>query len=164
MKPFTIWFTGVPGSGKTVLSKLLTTNLRSKGIACAMLDGFDVRKRTGDLLGFAASARKVHAIYCAVAASVLNDSGICVSASFVSPSRDSREEARRVVGDERFFEIYLTCKPDLAKARAPNPGWVGIHVPYEESRQVDLQLDTTDDKPEKSLELVLEMLQDRRAI
>lgn len=164
MKPFTVWFTGSPGSGKTTLSKLLTSHLRSSGIACAPLDGDDIRKRTGGLLGFAAPARKVHVVYCAVAASVLNDAGICVSASFISPSSDSREEARRIVGDERFFEIYLACNPDMAKARAPNPAWVGIHVPYEESRQVDLQLDTTHDEPSRSLELVLDMLRERRAI
>lgn len=164
MKPFTVWFTGIPGSGKTVLSKLLIGRLRSNGIACAPLDGHEVRKLTGNLLGFSASARKVHAVYCAVAASVLNDAGICVSAAFVSPIRDSREEARRIVGDERFFEIYLTCNPDLAKARAPNPAWVGIHVPYEESRQVDLQIDTTDNDPSRDLEFVLDMLRERRAI
>lgn len=164
MKPFTVWFTGIPGSGKTVLSRLLTEYLRSKGIACAMLDGHEIRKRTGDLLGFSASARKIHAVYSALAASVLNDAGVCVSSSFVSPTRDSREEARRIVGDERFFEIYLTCNPDLAKARAPNPAWVGIHVPYEESRQVDLQLDTTTDEPQRSLDRILDMLEDRRAI
>ena len=164
MKPFTVWFTGIPGSGKTTLSRLLTSHLCGNGISCAVLDGQDIRQLTGNLLGFSASARKVHAVYCAVAASVLNDAGVCVSASFVSPTRDSREEARRIVGDDRFVEISLICNPDLAKARAPNPAWVGIHVAYEESKQVDLQVDTTLDGPEQSLKLVLAMLHERRAI
>lgn len=164
MKPFTVWFTGIPGSGKTVISRMLAEHLKGNGVGCAILDGRDVRQLTGNLLGFSASARKVHAVYCAVAASVLNDAGVCVSASFVSPTRDSREEARRIVGDERFFEIRLTCNPDLAKARAPNPEWVGIHIPYEESKQVDLDVDTTLDGPEQSLKLVLDMLHERRAI
>lgn len=161
--PFTVWFTGVPGTGKTTLSRLLTRTLRSKGTSCVTLDGHEIRKRTGDVIGFAASARKVHVVYCAVAAAVLNDAGICVSAAFVSPTRESREQARRIVGD-RFFEVYLTCKPDLSKARAPNPGWVGIHVPYEESAEPDLQVDTTLDDPAQSLTLVLDMLRDRGAL
>jgi len=164
MRSFTVWFTGIPGSGKTVLSRLLIEHLRRNGISCAALDGPEIRKLTGNLVGFSASARKVHAVYSAVAASVLNGAGVCVSASFVSPTRESREEARRIVGDDRFFEIYLTCNLDAAKARAPNPGWVGIHVPYEESGQVDLEIDTTLDGPEQSFKLVLGMLQERRAI
>lgn len=163
MIPFTVWFTGVPGSGKTTLSKLLTGKLRSNGISCATLDGDEIRKRTGDVVGFTASARKVHVVYCAVAASVLNDAGVCVAAAFVSPTRGSREQARKITGD-RFFEIYLTCKPELAKARALNPNWVGIHVPYEESAEPDLKLDTTLDEPAQSLELVMDMLRDRGAL
>lgn len=161
--PFTVWFTGTPGSGKTALSKLLTNTLRSRGTSCVTLDGQEIRKRTGDVVGFTSSARKVHVVYCAVAAAVLNDAGVCVSAAFVSPTREAREQARKIIGD-RFFEVYLTCKPDLAKARAPNPGWVGIHVPYEESSEPDLKLDTSLDEPEQSLTLVLDMLRDRRAI
>ena len=66
--PFTVWFTGVPGTGKTTLSKLLTESLRSKGTSCVTLDGQEIRKRTGDVVGFTAAARKVHVVYCAVAA------------------------------------------------------------------------------------------------
>ena len=163
MIPFTVWFTGVPGSGKTALSKLLTEHLRSKGTPCATLDGQEIRKRTGEVVGFTASARKVHVVYCAVAAAVLNDAGVCVSAAFVSPTREAREQARKIIGD-RFFEVYLICKHDLAKARAPNPNWLGIHVPYEESEEPDLKLDTTLDEPRQSLTLVLDMLRDRKAM
>jgi adenylylsulfate kinase-like enzyme len=161
--PFTVWFTGVPGSGKTTLARMLNVHLRAKGVSCAVLDGDDIRKRTGEVLGFAAAARKVHVVYCAVAASVLNEAGVCAAAALVSPMKDVRVQARRIVGD-RFFEVYLTCKPEMAKARAANPGWTGISVPYEESDEPDLKLDTTLDDPRHSLADVLSMLQERGAL
>lgn len=161
--PFTVWFTGVPGSGKTTLAKMLDAHLRARGVSCAVLDGDDIRKRTGEVLGFAAAARKVHVVYCAVAASILNEVGVCAAAAFVSPTKESRDQVRKIIGD-RFFEIYLTCKPEMAKARSRNPDWTGIHVPYEESEEPDLKLDTTLDTPNQSLEDVLLMLQERGAL
>lgn len=162
-KPFTVWFTGVPGSGKTTLAKMLDLHLRIQGILCAVLDGDEIRKRTKDVLGFTAAARKVHVVYCAVAASVLNGAGVCVAAAFVSPSKDARAHAREIIGG-LFFEVYLTCKLEMAKARSWNPNWVGIHVPYEESDTPDLKIDTTDEGAEESLADVLEMLRERGAL
>jgi adenylylsulfate kinase-like enzyme len=159
-KPFTVWFTGVPGSGKTTLAKMLNGNLRTRGIPCAVLDGGDIRKRTGDVLGFTAAARKVHVVYCAVAAAVLNEAGVCAAAALVSPMKEARAQARGIIGD-RFFEVYLTCTSDMAKARAGDPGWVGIHVPYEESDDPDLKIDTTLDEPDQSFASVLSMLHER---
>lgn len=163
MTPFTVWFTGIPGSGKTTLARMLNTHLRSRGISCAVLDGDDVQKRTGNLLGFTAAARKVHVAYCAVAASVLNGAGVCAAAAFVSSTKEARSKAREIVG-EHFFEVHLHCDPEVAKTRASNPGWVGIRLPYEESDDSDLRLDTALDGPEGSLELVLAMLNERRAL
>lgn len=161
--PFTVWFTGAPGSGKTTLARMLDTHLRAQGVPCALLDGEDIRKRTSEVLGFTAAARKVHIVYCAVAASVLNEAGVCAAAAFVSPTKDAREQARKIIGD-RFFEVYLTCTPEIAKARAPSPGWIGIHVPYEESEEIDLKVDTSLDEPIHSLTDVLSMLKERGAL
>lgn len=162
-KPFTVWFTGTPGSGKTTLAKMLNLHLRAQGILCAVLDGDDIRNRTKGILGFTASARKVHVVYCAVAASVLNDAGVCAAAAFVSPSKEARAQAREIVGD-RFFEVYLTCTPEMARARAGNPNWIGIHVPYEESDSPDLKVDTTVEEAEESFQDVLSMLRERGAL
>lgn len=158
--PFTVWFTGAPGSGKTTLAKLLTHHLRLQGTACATLDGAEIRARTKELLGFNASARRVHVVYCAVAAAVLNEAGVCAAAAFVSPLLLSRIQAREIVGD-RFFEVYLTCDPGIAKARCPNPEWRGVHVPYEESEAPELSLDTTHETPKESLMKVLTALREQ---
>jgi len=158
--PFTVWFTGIPGSGKTSLARRLVEHLNVQERACALLDGDDVRRRTKDVVGFTPGARRVHVVYCAVAAAVLNEAGVSAAAALVSPGREARLQAREIVG-ENFLEVYLHCDPDVAKARSAKPDWAGVHVPYEPSEEPELSIDTEKDDFHMAFGRVLIMLSDR---
>jgi adenylyl-sulfate kinase len=152
-EPVTIWLTGLSGSGKSTLAKALERRLVDLGRPCYVLDGDNLRHGLNRDLGFSPEDRGENIRRVAEVARLMNEAGIIVIAAFISPYREDRESARRVVGGDRFVEVHLSA--DLAtcegrdpkglyrKARAGElPGFTGIGAPYEIPETPDLVLDT----------------------
>ena len=167
--PLTLWMTGLSGAGKTTLAFALEKKLIELGHACFVLDGDNVRHGLNADLGFSPEARAENIRRVAEVAKLMNTAGLIVITSFISPYREDREMARKVVGADKFREIYISTdlqhceerdpKGLYQKARAGLIGdFTGISAPYEAPDTPCLSLDTSDLQLHECLDRLLEVL------
>ncbi len=165
---FTVWFTGLPCSGKSTLASLLQKELHGRGLAAEILDGDEVRQRLTKGLGYSKEDREENIRRIAYVAKLLNRVGAVAIAAAISPYRQSREEARGEIG--RFVEVYVNCPLDVcvrrdckglyAKAmRGEVPSFTGVTAPYEEPHNPEVVLETADESPETSIRRLLTHLE-----
>src|SRR3989475_6548748 len=139
-KGFTIWFTGMPGAGKTTSASLLEQRLRALGASVEMLDGDVVRTRLSKGLGFSKEDRDENIRRIGFVCELLSRNGVIAIAAAVSPYRATRDEQRARIPD--FVEIYDECPIEVLadrdvkglyrKAMAGGvPHFTGITQPYE---------------------------------
>lgn len=141
-KPLTIWLTGLSAAGKSTLAFALERVLIEAGRPCYVLDGDNVRHGLNSNLGFSAEDRSENIRRVAEVAKLMNDAGLIVITAFISPFRADRDNARAIIGDGVFKEVFVDA--DLAaceerdpkglykKARAGDiPDFTGISSPYE---------------------------------
>jgi bifunctional enzyme CysN/CysC len=152
-KPLTLWFTGLSGSGKSTLSNTVEKCLVIMGKHTMLLDGDNVRHGLNKNLGFKEVDRIENIRRVAEVSKLMNDAGLIAIASFISPYRSDRENAKNIVGDG-FIEIYVSTlleecerrdiKGLYQKARDGEiPNFTGISSPYEEPINPDIRIDTT---------------------
>jgi adenylylsulfate kinase len=166
---FTVWFTGLPSSGKTTVSRLLHQELDECGLAVEVLDGDEVRQRLTKGLGFTKEGRDENVKRIAyVAKLVTRVGGVAITAA-ISPYRELRDLARAEIGS--FVEVYVNCplqvcmqrdvKGLYAKAvKGDIPNFTGISDPYEPPVNPEVILYTDRESPEESLKKILVTLVD----
>ena len=102
-------------------------------------------------------------------AKLMNDAGLIVLTSFISPFASDRQNARTIIGDENFIEIYVSTpleecerrdvKGLYQKARTGKiPNFTGISSPYEAPKHAEIVIDTGRQPLEESVRIVLEQL------
>ena len=104
---FTIWFTGLSGSGKSTISAILAQELRDRGLKVEVLDGNVVRTHLSKGLGFSKEDRDTNIRRIGWVCEVLTRNDVVSIAAAISPYRAVREEVREQIG--RFVEIYMDC-------------------------------------------------------
>lgn len=161
---FVVWLTGLPGSGKTTIAKMLWEKLRGEGFKVELLDGDWVRKHINVDAGFTREERRIHLLRVAWIARLLARNGVIVICSFVSPYRDVRSEIKKIVEEEvPFLEVYVKCSIRECIKRDPKGlykkalrgeirNFTGINDPYEEPENPNLTLDTENKPPEINVE------------
>ena len=148
-----VWLTGLPASGKTTLARALERRLFDRACVPVLLDGDTLRAGLNGDLGFSPQDRSENIRRLAEVATHLARNGHIAIVAAVSPSRDQREQARRIA-KEFFREIYLSTpiavcerrdpKGHYAKARAGNlSSFTGLGSDYEPPLDHDLALDTS---------------------
>ena len=171
-KGFTIWFTGLSGSGKSTIAEMLYHELKARELRTEILDGDEVRKNLSKGLGFSKEDRDTNIARIAYVANLLTRNGVATICCPISPYRATRDDARALIGE--FVEVYVSATVDeIAANRDPKglykkalagemPGFTGVDpaAPYEEPLQAELVLDTLAETPEQSLQRVLETLTD----
>lgn len=169
----TLWFTGLPCSGKTTISEIVKAQLEANGVRVELLDGDEIRKHFSKGVGFTKEDRNNHLQRVSYLCHLLSKHGVVVLASFVSPYRENRDYARGLIGD-RFVEIFVDTpleeciKRDVKgmykKALAGEiKQFTGISDPYEPPPSPELLISTTGENPQESAARVLEMLDGMRA-
>lgn len=168
-KPMTLWFTGFSGSGKSALANEVEKRLSVSGRYTMLLDGDNIRMGLNKNLGFEPEDRIENIRRIAEVAKLMNDAGLIVLTSFISPFRSDRQNARRIIGEENFIEIYVSTPLDecerrdvkglYRKAREGKiPNFTGISSPYETPEHAEIVVDTSRQSLEEAAEIVLNAL------
>ena len=171
----TIWFTGLPASGKSTIAVAVERALVESGQVAYLLDGDNIRHGLSDDLGFSAGDRAENIRRVGHLTRLLADAGVVALASLVSPLKSDREIARTLNGAAKlpFIEVYVSTslaecekrdpKRLYARARAGElKGLTGVDAPYEPPENPDLVLDTTHADIDKLVARVLELLDHKR--
>jgi adenylylsulfate kinase len=169
---FTLWFTGLSGSGKTTIAHLVGPELDRRGQVVEYLDGDTVRTHLSKGLGFSKEDRDAHIERVGWVASRLTRHGAAVIAAAISPYDETRRTARGMIEEfGPFIEIYVKASVDEC-ARRDVKGlyrkafageikeFTGVSDPYEEPGDAELVLDTELHSPEESAALVLAKLEE----
>lgn len=162
IEPITIWFTGLPASGKSTLSVNIRDRLIVESIHCFVLDGDQVRTGLNSDLGYSAADRAENIRRVAEVSKLFNTAGLVVIAALISPYRKDRKIAREIIGTDRFVEIYLsadlvTCetrdtKGHYLKARQGLlENFTGVSALYEPPLDPDLEINTGVESVELSI-------------
>jgi adenylylsulfate kinase len=165
---FTAWFTGLSGSGKSTIAEMLFHELAARGLKTEILDGDVVRQNLSKGLGFSKEDRDTNIRRIAFVADLLTRNGVATICCPISPYKETRDEARALIGE--FVEIYVHATVDeIAANRDPKglykkalageiTGFTGVDDPYEVPEDPELVVDTENETPEESLANVLSAL------
>lgn len=169
---FCIWFTGLSGAGKSTIAEILTVLLLERGRQATILDGDVVRTHLSKGLGFSKADRDTNILRIGfVAGEIIRHNGIVITAA-VSPYRATRDECRKLVGSEAFFEVFVDTPIEVceerdtkglyAKARRGEvKNFTGIDDPYEPPIAPELHLYTVNTTPEANARAIITLLEAR---
>lgn len=168
-KAKTLWFTGLSGSGKSTLANALEIRLAAQGRHTMLLDGDNIRMRLNRDLGFSDEDRTENIRRIAEVAKLMNDAGLIVLTSFISPFRRDRDMARSIIGED-FVEIYISTSLEECERRdvkglyrkARNgeiPVFTGISSPYEVPEEPEIVIDTAQLSVEQAVDLIIKQLE-----
>ncbi|MCV7228276.1 adenylyl-sulfate kinase [Mycolicibacterium komossense] len=174
-KGATIWFTGLPASGKSTVAVAVERALVESGQVAYLLDGDNLRHGLSDDLGFSAGDRAENIRRVGHLTRLLADAGVVALASLVSPLKSDREIARTLSEAAKlpFIEVYIATSLAECEKRDPKglyararsgelTGLTGVDAPYEPPENPDLVLDTTGADIDALVAQVLELLNSLR--
>ena len=152
-KGMVIWLTGFSGAGKSTIAQSLECRLWLEGKHTVILDGDQLRDGLNDDLDFSPEGRRENVRRAAQMARALLEHGCVVICALVSPYDEDREMARQIIGPADFFEVYVYCKPEIARERDPKglyakamkgelKGLTGYDAPYEVPVHPSVRIDT----------------------
>lgn len=164
-----IWFTGLSGAGKTTIASIVERRLLSAGKLTFLLDGDNVRHGLNGDLGFSEADRNENIRRVAEVARLMNDAGLIVLACFISPFKEERALARKIVGPTKFVEVFVDTPIAVTERRDPKglyakaragliKNFTGIDSPYEQPNECEIVLSGATSCPERQAELVVEKL------
>jgi len=149
---FVVWLEGLPGAGKTTVSRAVSEGLRALGVGTEVLDGEDVRRTFFPELGFSRKDRETHARRVSHLAQILARHGTVVLVAMITPYETSRQAARAAV-EVPFVEVWLKCPLEVCEQRDPRGIYrrnregsvkriTGVDDPFEEPLNPELIVET----------------------
>jgi adenylylsulfate kinase len=169
-KACTIWMTGLPASGKSTLAVALEQALWQRGVHAYVLDGDNVRHGLNKDLGFSPEDRNENIRRIGEVAKLFTTAGVINITAFISPYRADRDQARRIMSDGEFIEVYVDCalgecerrdpKGHYKKARAGEmKEFTGVSAPYEPPLSPEIVVRTDQESQEDSVAKILAYLE-----
>jgi bifunctional enzyme CysN/CysC len=167
----TLWFTGLPGAGKSTVAAAVEERLLQAGQPAFLLDGDNLRHGLNGDLGFDEAARTENVRRTAHVAGLLAESGTVALVSLVSPYAADRQAAAALhaADDLGFLEIFVDAPLELCEERDPKglyararsgelAGLTGVGAPYEAPSEPDLVLGSREETVEEEVERVMQLL------
>ena len=169
-KGFTLWFTGLPSSGKTVLADAIAEEFKHRYFKVERLDGDIVRKTLTRDLGFSAEDRRMNIERVTYVAKLLTRNGVIVLSSFITPFNDTRKYSREEIGE--FILIYVKCPLHVCEERDVKGMYAmarqgkiklftGIDSPFEEPDDADIIVETDKQTVEESKNEIIKILKEK---
>jgi adenylyl-sulfate kinase len=169
---FTLWFTGLSGSGKSTIAHLVGPELDKRGAVVEYLDGDSVRQHLSKGLGFSKEDRDTNIERIGWVASRLTRQGGAVNCAAISPYVETRAKARAMVEEfGPFVEVYVKASVDECARRDVNglyakafageiKGFTGVDDPYEAPEAAEIVVDTEATEPEEAAAQVIARLEE----
>lgn len=158
----TIWFTGLPSSGKSTTAFTVEHELIRRGHLAYVLDGDNVRHGLNSNLGFSAGDREENIRRIGEVARLFADAGVITMTSFISPYRKDRQRARELhrAANLCFVEVFVDTPLEVCEARDPKGlyrkaragelrGFTGVDDPYEPPEKPEMVVRTAQRSPEE---------------
>ena len=166
---FALWFVGLSGSGKSTLANGLQAKLFENGFNAVVLDGDNTRLGINKDLGFSEKDRIENIRRVAEISKLFVETGHIVINAFISPFESNRIQARNIISDSDFIEVYIessvsACeKRDVKglykKARTGEIiDFTGISSPFEAPIKPDIVVKTDEQTPDESIDYLFEQL------
>jgi len=174
---FTIWLTGLPGSGKSTIASSLERCFLSMGLSAYKLDGDNIRHGLNRDLGFSAGDRHENIRRMAEVAKLFADSGAIAVVACISPSSADRQMARDfhaglpLPGGKRsaFVEIFVDVPLHIAEERDPKglykrarsgeiPNFTGVSATYEQPLDHEIHVRTNEQTVDESVNFIISWL------
>jgi sulfate adenylyltransferase len=168
---FCIWFTGLSGSGKSTTAEVLTSLLLESGRQITVLDGDVVRTHLSKGLGFSKEDRDTNILRIGFVAGEITRHGGSVICAAISPYRSARNEVRKMVGSDRFIEVFVDTPIDVCEQRDVKglydkarrgqiTGFTGVDDPYQPPVDPEVTLDTVNFSVEENARTIIAFLEE----
>lgn len=166
-KACTIWFTGLPSSGKTTLSEMLYKYLKEKNYPVEIFDGDIVRENLSKGLGFSKEDRDTNIKRIGFVCKLLTRNNVFAIAAAISPYKEIRNYNRKEI--KNYVEVFIKCPLEVCIKRDVKglykkaisgeiKNFTGISDPYEEPDNPEVIIETDRLTPEESLQIILNKL------
>ncbi len=174
-RAITLLLTGLPASGKRTLAYALEQRLFAAGRSVAVLYGPAMRRGLSRDLGYSADDRSENLRRGAEVARLFNDAGLLCICAFVAPHEVVRRRARRVIGEDRVLEVYLSAPAAVCRARDRTgmyaraeagelKAFPGVSATYEAPEHSDLVLPTHELDESACVDALVALLRQHGAI
>jgi len=163
-----VWMTGLSGSGKTTIAKYLEKELHQQGFLTQLLDGDNIRSGINNNLGFSEEDRTENIRRIAEVSKLFLNCGVITINCFVSPTKAIRQEARSIIGEDDFIEVFVDTPIAICEARDVKglykkarkgeiKDFTGISAPFEAPEQA-IKIQTENHTVAESAQILLDQL------
>jgi adenylyl-sulfate kinase len=168
MKGFTLWFTGLPCSGKSTLARRVEEILLERGMNVEVLDGDEVREHLSKGLGYSKEDRDTNIRRIGYVAKLLSRNGVVAVGAAISPYRAIRDEVRG--WHDRFVEVYVKAPVDVLTERDVKgmykkalagqiKHFTGVDDPYEPPENPEVVVETDKESVTESVNKIIHTLE-----
>lgn len=164
-----LWLTGLSGCGKSTIAKELEIELHKQGYFSVILDGDNIRNGLSRNLGFSKEERNENIRRVSEVAKLFANNGIITICCFISPMIEMRALAKRIIGEQKFKEIYISTPLEICKSRDPKGlyakaingeinNFTGVSAPYEPPLTPALDINTASMSVDQCVKMLKEII------
>jgi len=174
-RPVLLWYTGLSGSGKSTIANVVEAKLFELGCHTYLLDGDNVRMGLNKGLTFSDEDRVENIRRISEVAKLFVDAGLIVSTAFISPFKADRAQAREIMAEGEFIEVFIDTPIEVCESRDPKglykkarageiPNFTGISSAFDEPESPELHIKTAENSIEQCAEQIVQYLTSKKVI